>query len=152
MLRPADHRRVFPVAAKIPHMVNPRPILFYDGECGLCDRTVQWMLKRDLRHVVDYAPLQGTTYAAIPLPDKPTDLGTVVFYDRGVLLVRSNAVLGALRCIGGVWGPLAAIALILPRSFRDWMYNFVARRRLRWFGGKDSCKIPSRADRSRFLP
>lgn len=133
-------------------MANTRPILFYDGECGLCDKTVQWMLKRDPHHTMDYAPLQGSTYAAISLPDKPTGLGTVVFFDRDALLVRSNAVLGALRCLGGVWRPLAAIASILPLSIRDRAYNFIARRRLRWFGGKDSCKIPSIADRSRFLP
>ena len=133
-------------------MANSRPILFYDGECGLCDRTVQWMLKRDPHHTIDFAPLQGSTYAAIPIPDKPAELGTVVLYDEEGLHIRSNAILRALRGIGGVWRALAAIASVFPIALRDWVYNFIARRRLRWFGGKDSCTIPSIADRSRFLP
>ena len=133
-------------------MVNPRPILFYDGECGLCDKTVQWMLNRDQRNAIDFAPLQGSTYAAILNLDKPTELGTVVLYDKEGLHVRSDAVLRVLREIGGVWGVLAALASVIPIAVRDWAYNFIARRRLRWFGGKDSCKIPTLAVRARFLP
>lgn len=110
------------------------------------------MLKHDRHHTLAYAPLQGTTYAAIVIPSKPAELGTVVFYDHDGLHVRSNAVLRALRTIGGTWSMLAAIATVLPAAFRDWVYDFIARRRLRWFGGIDACVIPSLSDRSRFLP
>ena len=129
-----------------------RPILFYDGQCGLCDKLVQWFLKHDLRNAIDFAPLQGATYAALPVSNKPTDLNTVVLFDDHGLHVRSDAVLTALRLIGGIWSPLAAVASIIPLPIRDSIYRFIARHRLAWFGGNDSCTIPSLVDRSRFLP
>ncbi len=99
-----------------------------------------------------FSPLQGVTYAAISLPGKPADLGSVVLFDGSRFHIRSSAVLYALRAIGGLWKPLAILCLVIPVTLRDMGYNFVAQHRLRWFGGRESCQIPSVTDRSRFLP
>lgn len=128
------------------------PILFYDGECGLCARSVQWCLDHDRRGVLRFAPLQGETYARLDVAGRPTDLDTVVLWDVDGLHVRGDAMLRVLRHVGGGWRFLGACGRVVPRFARDAAYDFVARRRLAWFGGADSCRLPAAATRTRFLP
>lgn len=128
-----------------------RPILFYDGECGLCARAVGWTLARDRRGVMRFAPLQGETYARLTLAGKPADLGTVVLHDADGLHLRSEAVLRLLGHLGGVWRVCAALGRWLPRPLRDGAYAVVARKRMAWFGRVDRCRVPPPAQRDRFL-
>ena len=127
------------------------PILFYDGECGLCARSVQWCLDHDRRGKLRFAPLQGKTYAALQFADKPTDLGTVVLFDGQRLFVRSDAAIGMLRQVGGAWPMLAFIVRLVPRFLRDAGYRFIARRRHAWFGGAERCRLPGAKESARFL-
>ena len=127
-------------------------LLFYDGSCGLCARSVAWCLAHDRAGALRYAPLQGETYAALDVVDKPRELDTIVLLDRGVLLVRSDAVLRAMQLCGGPWGALAALGRAVPRPLREAAYRFVAARRLGWFGQADACALATPAQRARFLP
>jgi predicted DCC family thiol-disulfide oxidoreductase YuxK len=127
------------------------PILFYDGDCGLCARAVQWVLARDLRGEFRFAPLQGTTYASLDR-ERPRDVSTMVLLDGTELLTESDAALRIARRVGGLWGALAAIGGIVPRSLRNAIYRAVATRRHRWFGHADACRLVTATERTRFLP
>jgi predicted DCC family thiol-disulfide oxidoreductase YuxK len=134
------------------------PILLYDGVCGLCNRLVQFVLRRDHDAVFRFASLQSALAAHILTRHgaNPNDLDTfyvVVNYneDGEALLSRSDAVIEVLKQLGGIWR-VAAFALgIVPRFLRDWAYRVVARNRYRVFGRYDTCPLPSEATRSRFL-
>lgn len=127
-------------------------LLFYDGTCGLCARSVAWCLAHDRDARLRYAPLQGETYAALDVADKPRELDTVVLFDRGRLLVRSDAVLRVLALAGGRWAAFASLARTVPRPLRETAYRFVAARRLGWFGKADACALATAEQRARFLP
>lgn len=135
-----------------PSVIEHRPILFYDGECGLCARSMTWCLRHDRNAVLRYAPLQGTTYAALPHAEKPTDVKTLVLSDADGLHQRSEAVLRVLRIVGGEWGAIGTLGRWVPRPVRDAAYDFVARHRLGWFGTADSCRVPTPEQRGLFLP
>jgi predicted DCC family thiol-disulfide oxidoreductase YuxK len=134
------------------------PIVFYDGVCGLCNRMVQFLLKRDQHGRLRFASLQGD-FAADLLRRHgidPTDLDTmhlVINYGQPKerVLNRSDAALRAGRELGGIWGTLAAIALVIPRGLRDFVYGFVARNRYRVFGKYETCMLPDPSQRNRFL-
>jgi predicted DCC family thiol-disulfide oxidoreductase YuxK len=134
-----------------------RDLLLYDGVCGLCDRTVQFLLARDVRGQLVFAPLQGPTAAAARLRlALPEDLASVVLVtDPGIASerahLRSDAVLTALTRLGGAWVLVRALRIV-PRPLRDALYDFVARRRYGWFGRFESCKLPSPEQAKRFLP
>src|SRR5262245_6517463 len=128
------------------------PLLFFDGQCGLCAHSVAWCLRHDRRDALRFAPLQGTTYASLDIADKPRDVATMVLADADGLHVRADAVLRMMHYVGGFWAALALVGQLLPRPVRDAMYNFVARRRLAWFGPADACTLPSEDQRGRFLP
>jgi predicted DCC family thiol-disulfide oxidoreductase YuxK len=129
-------------------------IVFYDGVCGLCDRTVRFLLKRDKTQRFKFAPLQGET--AKRRADLPADLKSIAFVtDHGTakvqLYFRSEAVLQILDQLGGFWRVVSWLRII-PRPLRDAIYIAIAQRRYRWFGRFDTCRIPPPEIRARFLP
>ena len=130
-------------------------MLFFDGVCGLCNSLVDFALKRDHKQRLLFSPLQSA-YATQELGEKLTqNLSTVVLLEidsqgRRRLSLRSQAVLRLLSHLGGIYR-LAVLGWLIPRPIRDWMYGIAANRRYRWFGKKDSCRIPTPAERARFL-
>ena len=136
----------------------PHPILLYDGVCGLCNRFVQFILRRDRKAVFQFAWLQSALAAGILTRHNasPTDLDTVyVVLNHELpdesLLSRSEAVLFVLKHLEGVCRPTASLLQLLPKFLRDAAYNTVARHRYRIFGRSETCTLPSDRDRPRFL-
>lgn len=133
--------------------------LLYDGTCGLCARSVQFILAREKpgRATIQFATLQGPTAAAL-LQGHPQlrEVDSAIWVNDDTspptVLVRSNAVLAVLRYVGGVWGVVARISAIVPRFIRDAVYDMVARTRYGIFGRDQSCLLPTPEQRKRFLP
>ena len=120
--------------------------------CNLCDGAVQWIVARDPSAVFRFASLQsgiGQRLARQHGVD-PAALDTLVLIADGRALVRSDAVLGVARRLGRPWS-WAAAGAALPRPLRDALYRLVARHRVRWFGRRAECRIPTPALAARFL-
>ena len=130
------------------------PILLYDGVCGLCNRLVQFVLKRDAGAHFRFASLQSD-FAATLLRQHgldPDDLDTVYLVEPGQrLTARSDAVISVLRKLGGFWSAVALLLRALPKSLRDRGYDIIARSRYRIFGKRDTCFLPEEKYRDRFL-
>ena len=134
------------------------PIILYDGVCGLCNRLVQFLLKRDTNERLRFASLQSDFAARVLTRHgiDPKDLDTVhvvVDYERPEeqVLNRSDAVLRAGAELGTPWNILATMARIVPRPLRDVVYRFVARNRYHVFGRYETCMLPDPNQRHRFL-
>jgi predicted DCC family thiol-disulfide oxidoreductase YuxK len=133
------------------------PILFYDGTCGLCARSVQWVLSHEHQNrTLRFASLQGSQAASIPEIRPLTGaLDSVIWYAAADdahparVLTRSAAVLEVWRYVGGSWRVLAAIGRLAPRALRDRAYNLVARHRHSLAG--PACVLPTSEQRGRFL-
>jgi predicted DCC family thiol-disulfide oxidoreductase YuxK len=133
------------------------PIVLYDGICGLCNRLVQFLLKRDVRDRFRFASLQSE-FASSLLRSHGVDgidLDTVyVVVDHGreseLLLARSDAVLQVLGELGGVWS-VTRLGRVVPRLIRNRIYDLVARNRYSIFGKYDSCLLPDKRHQHKFL-
>lgn len=126
-------------------------VVLFDGYCRLCDRSVQFVLDHDRRRVFRFAPSQ--TPAARPFLDRcglGTAPGTIVFVERDGWSVRSTAAIRMARRLGPPWS-LVAAASIVPPALRDVIYRVIARNRLRWFGQRDTCRIPTAEEAGQFL-
>jgi len=130
--------------------------LFYDGHCGLCHLSVQFVVRHDREGATfRFAPMQGPTFVAMvpvasreALPDS-----MVVLTVEGRLLVKSDAWLYIMRRLGGVWKLHGGVCRVFPKVLRDWVYDLVAAVRFRIFGRRnDLCPVFPPALRSRFLP
>ena len=130
-------------------------VLFFDGVCGLCSHAVDFFMKRDIQGKIKYSPLQSD-YAAKHLPKEALECNDDGSFKSLVLLsntkfyTESSAVLECLRLLGGLW-PLLYAFIIVPPFIRNFFYRVVAANRYKIFGKKDSCRLPTPAERDRFI-
>lgn len=132
-------------------------LVFYDGQCGLCDRVVQWVLEHDKKDLFVFAPLQGTT-AAKELKDLPPEqkqLDTLILVENygssdSRMYMLGKGAFRILWLMGGLWSIPGAISF-LPGVLYNWGYRIVAANRHRFFGN-DSCTLPTESNRTKFLP
>jgi predicted DCC family thiol-disulfide oxidoreductase YuxK len=129
------------------------PLVLFDGCCNLCNGAVQFIIARDPHARFRFAALDAPAAVArlariapvTPLPD------SVLLLDADGLHARSEAALRIARQLTTPWPLLARVARLVPRALRDRVYDLVARNRLRWFGRRDACMVPTPALQSRFL-
>lgn len=123
-----------------PAWLAPRPrrgtseeTIFYDGECGLCHRSVRFVLAEDTAARFVYAPLSSEAFA--PHRPRASELGDTMVLVRGdgTLASRSDAWIEILAALGGGWRVLGESFRVLPRKLRDAVYDQVARVRKRLF-------------------
>jgi len=133
------------------------PIVLYDGVCGLCNRAVQFLLKRDRHDRLRFAPLQsdfaGTLLKRHGLDHQDLDTVYVVLNSgeaNEALLAKGDAFLLFTKEIGGVWS-IARLAKIIPRPMRNWLYDFVARHRYQVFGKYEACMLPDPRHKHKFI-
>jgi len=150
-----------PVLAFSPRWIARRkrglPLtVYYDGECGFCHRGVQYLLKEDpAGEALRFAPLQGESFTTAIAGIEPADVPeSIVVRDAdGARSFRSAAALRICAALGGYWRPLGALGWLVPRPLRDAAYDFVARRRKRWFAKPEAhCPLLSADERTRFDP
>jgi predicted DCC family thiol-disulfide oxidoreductase YuxK len=137
--------------SRLPVDPAVHPILFFDGVCGLCDATVHWLLDRDRRGVLRFAPLQGETAAAVLPPGDSHDLRSVVLVDEAGVHRRSAAAIRTLRHLGGKYRTAAGVLWLVPRPVREAGYKLISKMRYRLFGKKDLCRLPRPGENERFL-
>ena len=125
--------------------------MYFDGVCGLCNRSVDLLIRLDRRGVLRFAPLQGTTAAQHLPPQRIADLDSFVLTDATGTHFASTAVLRALEHLGGPWRMIALLRAI-PLFLRETIYRWVARNRYKWFGRLKTCRLPSPGEQERFLP
>ncbi|MEA2553113.1 MAG: hypothetical protein QOJ65_1289 [Fimbriimonadaceae bacterium] len=139
-----------PLPAKNLVDLDTTSVIFFDGVCNLCNGIVDFLIRRDKRRVLRYAPLQGTAAKELLPLEYVNDLPGVAFLDKDGVYQRSTAVLRAAAKLGGAW-PVVKIFLLVPRPIREAIYNWIARNRYKWFGKRDSCRLPTPEERAMFL-
>jgi predicted DCC family thiol-disulfide oxidoreductase YuxK len=134
---------------------QPDLVMLYDGVCGFCNKSVQFMLDHDRKKTLRFAALQSDFGKAVIARHPGLEkVDSVVLVDRSGgeerIRVRSSAALGLSGYLGGFWG-LARVTWIIPKPIRDFFYDLFARNRYRFFGKYDSCMLPPPEVRGRFL-
>lgn len=130
-------------------LLSRKKILFYDGDCGFCQRCLRFLLRFGRDESLFYAPLQGPTAAAL-LGPTAAESPTLLLFDGGRIYSKSTAALGlAARLSPWLRLPLALL-WIVPRPLRDEAYDFIAKRR-HLLAGSSACPSPSPEQRRKFL-
>lgn len=130
----------------------PERLVLFDGECNLCTGVVRFLLKRDPKGKLTFCPMQTQRGRAIlEALGLPTDaFESFVYIEDGTVKQKSAAFFRLVRHLRFPWPAMRVLGLA-PRPVRDWMYDFVARRRYRWFGKRHACMRPAAEDKARFL-
>lgn len=136
------------------------PILFFDGECGFCDRSIRFAMTRDVHARLFVAALASETarQALAPFAGMLRDVDSTVLYlpatptRAASVQIHSDAALSVLRLLGGTWALLGTAGLLVPRWIRDAAYKAFAKRRFQWFGRVEACQLWPAEWRARVLP
>lgn len=133
------------------------PLMLYDGACGLCAASVQFILRHERRQTLRFAALDSAigTHIRARHPEL-AGVDSIVWVERegesGLerVSVRSGAVMEAASYIGGPWR-LVAMGRVLPARLRDAIYSLIARHRHTFFAAPEQCYLPPPEMASRFL-
>lgn len=128
------------------------PVVIFDGVCNLCNASVDFIIRHDEAGVFKVSANQHETGRKILAEQgvDPHQVDTVFLYENGTLYRRSTAALRIARRLGFPWNLLYGF-IIIPSPIRDAVYKVIAQNRYRWFGKKETCRLPTPEERERFL-
>jgi len=134
-------------------MSTPTSIVVFDGVCNLCNTTVDFLIRHDRSRTLRYGSFQSEHVATLLRSHNITETPTTVYVitPDNTVLTQSTAIIYLGYHLGGIWKVMSAVAKIIPRPLRDVVYQWISNNRYRWFGKKDSCRLPSPEERSLFV-
>ena len=127
-------------------------VILFDGVCNLCNGAVQFIIKRDNTSKFLFASLQSD-FGQSQLQKfglDPSKLHSIIAIDNGKFYERSDAALKIASGLAQPW-PMLGVFRILPRFFRDWVYDLISKNRYKMFGKRESCMIPTPELKGRFV-
>jgi len=130
-----------------------KKIILFDGVCNLCNSSVLKIIKLDKNNSFLFSSLQSASGKKIinQLKIDTQKIDSVILYEPDVAYyIKSTAALKIMKEFGGFW-KTAQVFFILPAYLRDFIYDFIAKNRYKWFGKKNECMIPSPELLSKFL-
>ncbi len=119
-------------------MNKHKHIIFFDSECVFCNFWVKKLIKIDNKKVFKIAPLKGKTASEYLFKDWLIKTDSVVVYSNKEVFIKSNAIFEIINQIGGFL-KIFYILKILPKSFLDFIYDFLSKNRIKWFGKQNEC-------------
>jgi predicted DCC family thiol-disulfide oxidoreductase YuxK len=134
-----------------PAIATSAPMLVYDGACGFCARSVQFILRHERRHDLLFVPRESLLGKDLRRRFHLESVESMLWIAGDEAATESSAVLRAANYLGGFWAALAAIGSIVPAALRNWAYRLIARNRRRLSLAATSCVVPTIEQRARFL-
>ncbi|WP_042351809.1 thiol-disulfide oxidoreductase DCC family protein [Bacillus massiliigorillae] len=132
-------------------MNDNRGIILFDGQCNLCNHSVHFILKRDHKQYFRFASLQSEVgQSLLELYQLPMTLNSVVFINKGIAYIESDAPIHICQHLKGLW-KLLYVAKIIPTPLRNYCYRVIAKKRYQWWGKSTSCMLPTPDIKKRFL-
>ena len=131
-----------------------KKLILFDGVCNLCNSSVWYVIQRDKKNRFMFAPLQSKAGKQIiqKFNIDTSEVDSILLYnpEKETIHYKSRAALKVASQLGFPIN-LLTIFLIVPKVIRNWVYDFIAKNRYKWFGKKDACMIPTPELKSKFL-
>lgn len=128
---------------------DTKHIVFVDGVCNLCNNFVKFINKRDKKNIFIFSSLQGKKYTnlqKIELVPKNSLQFLVLFNQvENRYYVKSEAVRQIFRFLP-YYRFISYLFPLLPLSFKDKIYEFVANNRYKLFGKTEFCEFKKQID------
>ena len=127
-------------------------IVLFDGVCNLCNQAIDFIMQNDPRGRFKFGALQDekTQELLAPYEVAKDYLDSIVLVRKNRIFYKSRAALEIARNLKGLW-PLLYIFIIIPNFLRNPLYDWIARNRYKWFGKKETCRLPTPEEKERFL-
>ena len=134
------------------NILRNKTILLFDGYCNLCHSSVQFVIKHEKKPELYFTSLQSPIAKEILTYYKidSTKINSLVLIEKNKAYTKSTAALKLGKYLKGLY-LLSSIFIIVPPFIRNWVYDFIAKNRYKWYGKQDSCLMPDENLAKRFL-
>lgn len=135
------------------NLPKDKKIILFDGICNLCDNSVQYVIKHDKKDSFRFVALQSDLGQKIVkhIGIDITKTDSVILYEPGIAYYyKAQAAIRIANEIGGIYSFLTVFS-ILPNSFLNFIYDYIAKNRYKWYGKKETCMIPTEEQKAKFL-
>lgn len=134
------------------YCMKTRKIILFDGICNLCNQSVQFVIEHDSKNQFRFASLQSDFGQDFLKKNKleATQFDSIVFIEDDQFYTKSSAALKIAKYLDGLTSWLT-IFMIVPKPLRDIVYSFIAKNRYRWFGKNESCWLPTKELKAKFI-
>jgi len=132
--------------------INKKLILF-DGVCNLCNASVLFIIKRDKKAIFMFAPLQsniGQQISEIYSINSKIPDSILLFEHEKWVTHKSTAAIKIASKLGFPYN-LLLLFYVIPPFIRNWVYDYIAKNRYKWYGKRDECMIPTPELQVKFL-
>lgn len=127
-------------------------IILFDGICNLCNTAVNLVINIDKKDLFRFAALQSdigqTLISKYNIDRSNTD--SIILIENKKAYIKSTAALRIAKNLPGAY-PLLYCFIIIPSFIRNWVYDYIAKNRYKWYGKKESCMIPTPKLQKKFL-
>ena len=132
--------------------IQGKSIILFDGVCNLCNNSVQFIIKKDAKKHFLFSSLQSDAGQEILLHFKlkNLDFDSILLLENDIIYEKSTAILRISKKLPGIY-KLLYVFIIIPKFIRDYVYSIISKNRYKWFGKRDSCMIPKKELKLRFL-
>ncbi|NNC50589.1 MAG: DUF393 domain-containing protein [Flaviramulus sp.] len=135
------------------HLNKHKKLILFDGICNLCNNSVQYVIKNDKKNLFMFTAIQSETGKKIieefKIDTAKTDSILLYTPEKGIDYKSTAAIKIAYQL--GFPQNLLGIFYIIPPFIRNWVYDYIAKNRYKWYGKKDACMIPTPELKSKFL-
>jgi predicted DCC family thiol-disulfide oxidoreductase YuxK len=127
------------------------PILVYDGSCGFCSRSVQFMLRHEQRHDLLFVTRDSELGQRLRRASGLESVQSMLWIEGGQVFAKSGAVIKAAAYLGAWWSRLAVLGSFCPSFILNRVYEFIAENRRKLSSNAAVCLTPHPEQRNRFL-
>lgn len=138
---------------EIKNLPTDKKIILFDGVCNLCDAAIQLIPQKDKKDVFRFVALQSELGLKIMnhIGVNPKNTDSIILYEPGIAYYyKGEAVLKIAGEMGGIYTLLSLLS-VLPISVLNWIYDYVAKNRYKWYGKKENCMLPTAEIKAKFL-
>ncbi len=130
-----------------------KKIVLFDGVCNLCNSSVQFIIQHDTKDVFRFVALQSELGQGIlkHIGIADNNIDSIVLYEPGIAYqYKSSAAIEIAKELGGIF-ILGTVFRIIPTAIRNFIYDYIAKNRYKWYGKQEACMVPTPALKAKFL-
>ena len=133
-------------------LLHNKHLILFDGICNLCNASIQYVIKHDKKDVFRFTPIQSEVGRKVikdfQINTKKTD--SIILYSKKRISYKSSAVL-KIAMVLGLPISIFGVFWIVPPFIRNWVYDYIAKNRYKWYGKRESCMVPTQETESKFI-